>query len=68
MVARAHVQVAERIGWMVRAHELPEFQRYPPQNRLPLHNENVKNVTVGATLHAVKMATGGVCSAHWFHR
>jgi hypothetical protein len=29
--ARAHIQVAERIGWMARAHELPEFDRYPPQ-------------------------------------
>jgi hypothetical protein len=29
--ARAHVQVAERIGWMERAHELPTFERYPPQ-------------------------------------
>lgn len=27
--ARAHIQVAERIGWMKTAHELPEFQRYP---------------------------------------
>lgn len=25
----AHVQTAERIGWMDRAHELPEFERYP---------------------------------------
>ena len=29
--ARAHIQVAERIGWMERAHELPAFERYPPQ-------------------------------------
>ena len=29
--ARAHIQIAERIGWMARAHELPEFERYPPQ-------------------------------------
>ena len=29
--ARAHIQVAERIGWMARAHELPVFERYPPQ-------------------------------------
>ena len=29
--ARAHIQVAERIGWMERAHELPTFERYPPQ-------------------------------------
>ena len=28
---RAHIQVAERIGWMDRAHELPAFERYPPQ-------------------------------------
>lgn len=29
--AQAHIQVAERIPWMARAHELPEFERYPPQ-------------------------------------
>lgn len=29
--ATAHIQVAERIGWMERAHELPKFERYPPQ-------------------------------------
>ena len=29
--ARAHIQVAERIGWMASAHELPVFERYPPQ-------------------------------------
>jgi len=29
--ARAHIQVAERIGWMGSAHELPTFERYPPQ-------------------------------------
>jgi hypothetical protein len=29
--ARAHIQIAERIGWMARAHELPVFERYPPQ-------------------------------------
>ena len=23
------VQVAERIGWMAHAHELPAFERYP---------------------------------------
>lgn len=28
--ARVHIQVAERIGWMERAHELPQFSRYPP--------------------------------------
>lgn len=27
--AGAHIQVAERIGWMAEAHSLPEFQRYP---------------------------------------
>jgi hypothetical protein len=27
---QAHIQVAERIGWMTRAHELPTFERYPP--------------------------------------
>ena len=27
----AHIQIAERIGWMERAHELPVFERYPPQ-------------------------------------
>lgn len=27
--AQAHIQVAERIGWMSNAHELPEFARYP---------------------------------------
>ncbi len=29
--AQAHIQVAERIGWMEKAHELPSFDRYPPQ-------------------------------------
>lgn len=29
--ARIHIQVAERIGWMESAHELPQYQRYPPQ-------------------------------------
>ena len=29
--ARAHIHVAERIGWMTRAHELPAFDRYPSQ-------------------------------------
>ena len=29
--AQAHIQVAERIRWMERAHELPTFERYPPQ-------------------------------------
>jgi hypothetical protein len=27
--AGAHIQTAERIGWMGAAHSLPEFQRYP---------------------------------------
>jgi hypothetical protein len=30
--ARAHIQIAERIGWMARVHELPAFERYPPQS------------------------------------
>jgi hypothetical protein len=30
--ARAHIQVADRIGWMERAHELPQFERYPPRS------------------------------------
>jgi hypothetical protein len=29
--AQAHIQVADRIGWMQRAHELREFERYPPR-------------------------------------
>lgn len=28
---RAHIQVAECIRWMERAHELPTLDRYPPQ-------------------------------------
>jgi hypothetical protein len=28
--ARSHIQTAERITWMERAHELPKFDRYPP--------------------------------------
>lgn len=28
---QAHIQTAERIGWMEGAHELPAFARYPPQ-------------------------------------
>jgi len=28
---RMHIQVAERIGWMQSAHELPTFERFPPQ-------------------------------------
>jgi hypothetical protein len=27
---RAHIQIAERIGWMAIAHELPAFERFPP--------------------------------------
>lgn len=27
---QAHIQVAERLGWMKTAHELPAFDRYPP--------------------------------------
>ena len=27
--AGAHIQVAERIGWMETAHDLPQFKRYP---------------------------------------
>ena len=26
---KAHVQIAERIGWMATAHELPTFERFP---------------------------------------
>ena len=29
--AQVHIQVSERIKWMERAHELPAFDRYPPQ-------------------------------------
>jgi len=29
--AQIHIQVAERIAWMEHAHELPQFQRFPPQ-------------------------------------
>jgi hypothetical protein len=29
--AQAHIQIADRIGWMEQAHELPEFERFPPQ-------------------------------------
>jgi hypothetical protein len=28
--AQAHIQVAERISWMEKAHELPVFERFPP--------------------------------------
>jgi hypothetical protein len=27
---QAHIQVAERIAWMKTAHQLPEFERFPP--------------------------------------
>lgn len=30
MPAHTHIQVAERITWMKSAHELPDFDRYPP--------------------------------------
>lgn len=30
--ARAQIQVAEKISWMERAHELPAFDRYPPSS------------------------------------
>ena len=30
--ARAHIQVAERIQWMESAHELPQYQRFPPHD------------------------------------
>ena len=29
---QAHIQTAERIGWMEDVHELPMFERYPPQS------------------------------------
>ena len=29
--AAVHIQVAERIRWMESAHQLPTFDRYPPQ-------------------------------------
>ena len=29
--ARVQIKLAERIGWMRDAHELPGFERYPPQ-------------------------------------
>lgn len=31
--AQAHIQVAERIRWMERAHELPAFERFPPMDQ-----------------------------------
>ena len=30
--AQAHIQVADRIGWMADAHTLPAFERYPPMD------------------------------------
>lgn len=29
--ARCHIQTAERISWMADAHDLPGFERFPPQ-------------------------------------
>ena len=29
--AMIHIQTAERLRWMERAHELPTFERYPPR-------------------------------------
>jgi len=29
LAPQAHIQVAERIGWMESAHELPQFARFP---------------------------------------
>jgi hypothetical protein len=29
--AMVQIQTAERLAWMERAHELPSFDRYPPQ-------------------------------------
>jgi hypothetical protein len=31
LAPRAHIQIAERIGWMAHAHELATFDRFPPQ-------------------------------------
>jgi len=30
--ARIHIQTAERLRWMERAHELPAYDRFPPQS------------------------------------
>ena len=30
--AQAHIQIADRIGWMAQAHTLPAFEHYPPQD------------------------------------
>ena len=40
--AQAHIQVAERIGWMERMHELPVFERFPP--RLPPSSGRIERV------------------------
>jgi hypothetical protein len=29
---QAQIQIADRIGWMEHAHELPKFERFPPQS------------------------------------
>ncbi len=29
MPVQAHIQTAERIGWMAHAHDLPQFERFP---------------------------------------
>jgi hypothetical protein len=29
LAPKMHIQVAERLGWMRTAHDLPEFERYP---------------------------------------
>ncbi len=29
--AQAHIQTAERIGWMAEAHSLPQFERFPSE-------------------------------------
>lgn len=29
---QAQIQTAERIGWMTRVHDLPQFERYPSQD------------------------------------
>lgn len=31
LAPQAQIQVAERIGWMAEAHQLPEFERFPSQ-------------------------------------
>jgi hypothetical protein len=30
--AEVHIQTADRIAWMEKAHELPQFEEYPPQD------------------------------------